>query len=535
MIINHNAASSNTLTQITKNTKKLSVNMQRLSSGLRINTAADDAAGLTISKKMRGQIRGLQQADRNILDGISLIQTAEAALAQIQNPQLQRMRELIIQAKNDTLTTDDRQLIQQEIEQIKESIDDIANNTEFNGIKLLNGSNPYATEAGEKVSHKITNVLSSHPVGATGNFQFATNEGYPTTSLDNNQRLVFGSGGTSHPSVRIDGESYPLRSYVQQQTQVVNGIHSTVYNVNNVEITQSVRIVGQYNDKYEISYNIKNKSDSPKEIGFQFHVDTMLGNDDHAPFVVNGSIIHNETMYTGSDIPTDFVVYNQTTGSGSNAEFQAHGILKTMGEFIVHEEPSKFAIGHYNRVSSWDFSPSGTVGDSGYSVYWNERVIESGSSFVVNTFYGQSVPPTVTPPSLEEEDFYDIILQIGPNEPDQYRIRLVDARAEALGIHDISVDPKDEAARALLKLDAAITKVSTARSLFGSSQNRLEYITKNASNYGLNLTEAESRISDADLAEEVVDFTRRNIQNQASQAMLAQAHQQPQSILQLLR
>lgn len=138
MIIKSNIPALNTLNRLQKNNKNNAITLERLSSGLRINSAADDAAGLSISEKMRAQIRGLDQAQRNIQDGISLIQIAEGGLAEIHNPNLQRLRELAIRAANDTLTKEDRQSIQEEVEQIKKAIDEIANNTEFNGIKLLN-------------------------------------------------------------------------------------------------------------------------------------------------------------------------------------------------------------------------------------------------------------------------------------------------------------------------------------------------------------------------------------------------------------
>jgi len=138
MIIAHNLSALNSLNRLNQNNKATSSTLEKLSSGYRINKAADDAAGLAISEKMRAQIRGLEKAQQNIQDGISLIQTAEGGLASIHNPNLVRLRELAIQAANDTLTDADRKLIQKEVEQIKQGIDEIANNTEFNGIKLLN-------------------------------------------------------------------------------------------------------------------------------------------------------------------------------------------------------------------------------------------------------------------------------------------------------------------------------------------------------------------------------------------------------------
>ncbi|KEZ47531.1 flagellin N-terminal helical domain-containing protein [Metabacillus indicus] len=138
IIINHNISALNTLSKLNKNNKNAATAIEKISSGLRINKASDDSAGLAISEKMRAQIRGLEQAQRNIQDGISLIQIAESGLSTIQDPNLLRLRELAIQASNDTLTNEDRQQIQKEVVQINKGINEIANNTEFNGIKLLN-------------------------------------------------------------------------------------------------------------------------------------------------------------------------------------------------------------------------------------------------------------------------------------------------------------------------------------------------------------------------------------------------------------
>ncbi|MDE5414036.1 flagellin [Alkalihalobacterium chitinilyticum] len=535
MKINNNIPALNSYRQLNQNTQHLSKALENLSSGLRINRAADDAAGLTISQKMKTQIRGLQQAERNIMDGISLVQVADAGLNEIHS-MLHRMRELSVQAANDTYNEFDRQQIQSEVTQLKQSIDDIANNTEFNGIKLLNGTAPNHTIYNGGGGQTAGNVLSNQPVGSDGRFQFATAEGYPTTSLDNNQRLVFGNGSTSYPAIRVNGQSFVLYdTNLASSTQEVNGTHQTVFQVNGVEITQSVRIVGPYQDKYEIKYDIKNVSGQPQNIGMLYHIDTMLGNDDFAPFIVNGQPVPNETVYTGANIPSEFIVYNQNTGSGGNAEFQAHGILKSMDGFTVIEEPSQFAIGRYNRVNNWNFVPSGPVGDSGYSVWWNERPVESGASFSVNTFFGQSVPPSVAPPTQREEGPFELILQVGPNQEETFKMELSDVRTEQLGIDELSVLSSAEATQALDRLDAAIAMVSTQRSKWGAYQNRLEHILSNASNYKENITSAESRITDADMALSMVEFTKRNILNQSATAMLAQSNQLPQGVLQLLR
>ncbi|WP_242824646.1 flagellin [Clostridium tyrobutyricum] len=155
LIIAHNINAIIAGNRLKKSTNNTTSVMKKLSSGLRINTALDDVAGLSISEKMRGQIRGLQMASRNIQDGISLIQTAEGGLSSIITPPLQRMRQLAVQAANDTLTDEDRQVMQKEFDQMKNSIDSIANNTEFNGINLLNPEATNSTTGGSNMLIKV--------------------------------------------------------------------------------------------------------------------------------------------------------------------------------------------------------------------------------------------------------------------------------------------------------------------------------------------------------------------------------------------
>ncbi|MEI4769609.1 flagellin [Psychrobacillus sp. FJAT-51614] len=534
MRIAHNIISLNTLNKMNINNKQVNSGLSKLSSGLRINQAADDSAGLTISEKMRGQIRGLERAEQNIQDGISLIQTAESGLSEIANPNLLRLRELTIQAANDILNSEDRHIIQHEIEQTLKTINQIANETGFNTMNLLNGTNPRITSnAVGGSSFNYENILKLPPVNSIGSFAFGTDEGYPTSSLDNNKILVYGEGSTSNPAVRIDGVSYKLKTDTNITPTVENnGVYETIYSIpsKNVEVTQLISIK---EDKYEIQYMIKNNDTSNTSIGFQFHLDTMLGEDDSAPFIVNGSNINSQTVYSGNDIPDDFIVYNQNNGEGVNSEFQAKGIIK--GEGIV-EEPSQFAIGRYSDVADWNFNANiGPVGDSGYSIWWNPRDIGSGGSFTVNTFYGQSVPPTIEDPSNLINGPFDIILHIGSNTDQQFKIQLSDVRVQKLGISNINVLSNNNANFALKKIDEAMKLVSTERTKYGSYQNALEHIEKNVSNYKTNLTSAESQLRDLDISKVIVKLKKDQIILQASQAMSTQANQMSQSILQLLK
>lgn len=232
---------------------------------------------------------------------------------------------------------------------MKQGIDSIANNTEFNGIQLLNreGLQGDANIGNSDPSFNYQNTLSL-AVDSIGNFSLSTNEGYPGTTMDDNQILIYenalGFGTSSDPQVLIDGVSYELKSdptYVSQSTTETSGIYTTVYSINNVEVTQTARIV---QDKFEFEYTIKNNDSANHTIRFYFHMDTMLGNDDHAPFIVNNTPIFNEEKYTSSNLPDSFTVYN----NAGNPDIMAQGIINGSGIIKV---PDEFRIGEFSTLT----------------------------------------------------------------------------------------------------------------------------------------------------------------------------------------
>lgn len=529
MRIAHNISAINTYRNNIANSNNVNKKLEKLSSGYKINKAADDAAGLNISEKMRAQIRGLEQAKQNIQHGISLIQTAESGLAEIENPLLIRLRELAVKAANDTLTDNDRALIQMEVNQIKHGINDIANNTEFNEINLLNKEQIVVTNPGSGSGTGISNDFLSLNVDQNGKMNLRTNEGYPSTSDDDNQVLIFGNGSTSHPAVLFNNTAYPLESFPNKNTvQIADGF-KTVYSNDtiNIEITQTVKLV---EDKYEINYSIKNNNSSEEEVGFYFHMDVMLSDDDSAPFIVDNYELSQEEAYTGTNLPDKINVYNN-----NGREIQVEAIID--GDNIL-ETPSELRIGRYSDISdpiNWTDS-NRPVGDSGYALLWEERTVSANDSFELNTFYGISVPPTSEEPVEGiTEELPEVILQVGPNEGMHYRIELTDARTEALGIENLDLTTQQSANNAITIIDNAIQSVSDDRIKFGSYQNTLEYIQNNVSNYKINLTTTESKIRDLDIAKEAGELAKHQILLQSSQSLTAQVNQMSQSVLEILK
>jgi flagellin len=362
--------------------------LEKLSSGLRINRAGDDAAGLAISEKMRGQIKGLDTAVKNAQDSISLIQTAEGALTETHSI-LQRMRELSVQAASDTNTNVDRNQIQLELDQLREEIDRISRTTEFNTMKLLDG----------KIESFRGSVDAKVVTGGNINVELA----------------VVSSGA-------VEG------TYVVEVGQLNGNVTSPL----DVKITQ-----------------IK----------------------------ADGTI---------------------------------SSTLSTLGA-------ASAKLG--NITFKWD-AATFDIDDFGGSLPLNE-VIDSAVVRVeeINTADDQ------------------LVLQIGANEGHNIVLGIDDMSSKALGLTEDSLKATDQdsAERSIMVVDAAIHKVSTARASLGAVQNRLEHTISNLGVASENLTAAESRIRDADMAKEMMDFTKQQILLQASNAMLAQANTIPQNVLQLLR
>lgn len=400
MRINNNMMAMNTHRQLGIANASGAKSMSKLSSGMRINSAADDAAGLSISEKMRGQIRGLNQASRNAQDGISMIQTAEGALQETESI-LQRMRELSVQAANETLATEDRTAIGTELKQLSSEIDRIATDTKFNGKTLLNG---------ELAGAQVDTAISEVEVGTT----LSTTNDATVSSIDL-------TGAKS-------GETYTFSGSGSDLT-----------------LTRSSDKVAQTITVSEIS------AGGTSELNFsELGVKLTLGS---APGKAS------------ADIVTDLIA------AGSNE-------LKT-------STASTTAKIHIGSDSNQDLSV--TFGDM--------TTAKLGT----------------TPGSTDLET---LVTNVAADS-----IVSTNAKANTL----------------IEQLDVAIGQVSTQRSEFGAVQNRLEHTIKNLDTSSENLQASESRIRDVDMAKEMMELTKNNILQQAAQAMLAQANQAPQGVLQLLR
>ena len=408
MRIQHNIMAMNAYRNYANNTSSLSKNLEKLSSGYKINRAGDDAAGLAISEKMRAQITGLDKAQDNAKDGISLVQTAEGALTEVHD-MLNRMYELAEQSANGTFEDGtDRKQLQKEVDQLKSEINRIADSANFNGIKLLDGSMS-ATKV-TKFNHTSTassagvdvSIMADSVFGSTGN------------RIDLNFKFA-ATSKTDKTGVKVDKDG-------------------------------SVTITVANKDK-----------------------------DGHTAAEIQALLA--KAVATGTGVSADMLSAVQ------NATVSGKGI--TIGT---------------NTKATW--------------------ASLAGSTGTMSTNTGAP-----------------LTLQIGDTSDsfNQLRVGIRDCHVDALDLTDMKIRDQDSAAKALDKIKSAINYVSDVRGTLGATQNRLDHTINNLSVMQENIQDAESTIRDTDVADEMMDYTKNNILIQSAQAMLAQANQVPQGVLQLLQ
>ncbi|CAH1215827.1 hypothetical protein PAECIP111891_04320 [Paenibacillus allorhizoplanae] len=539
MRINHNIAAANTHRQLTGNTAAASKSLEKLSSGLRINRAGDDAAGLAISEKMRAQIRGLDMASKNAQDGISLIQTAEGALNETHSI-LQRMRELADQSANGTNTTEDRTAIQEEVKQLKDEIDRIGNTTEFNTQKLLNGALKNA--GGANVAQDTT---TSAVVAKLTNGQF-TGSG---------QLMASGASVAADfvkETIKIDGSDIDInwQNLTTDEQNVLKGVTTSTA----TQTAAKDLIVSKINEAIDASgKNVAHVTGYVSASGTLVLESATKGVDSKISITGGGAAGVLSHMTSGGGAINGTTNFNGTTvAAGTLADFKigdtnlqltiATAISNTTtmasGASII-QSGINAAIDTYNTANGF------TTGQDKFIEHVTVNATTDGRFSIAS----QSGPVTLTDRTgktaisdlgltqaqTESAGGGGVTFQIGANRGQTISFGIGDMRTAALGLSAVDVSSASSASQALSTLDGAIKSVSSQRSKMGAVQNRLEHTINNLQTASENLTSAESRIRDVDMAKEMMDFTKNNILSQAAQAMLAQANQQPQGVLQLLR
>ncbi len=517
MIIQHNIPALNAHRQLGVNNSSLSKNLEKLSSGYRINRAADDAAGLAISEKMRAQITGLNRAVLNAQDGASLIQSAEGALQEVHG-MLNRMVELATQSANGTIQADDRQKIEAEVEALKDEVDRISKATNFNGIQLLDGS------LGAK---NVKNIDIKGLTGAAGTTAVATNASstftVTNTTATAGQKLTYSvalNDGSSYnfeftvaadgaSMVSKDGTSYALGTANQQTAaELGNAIRSEAGKV------------GDLSAKFDISNTAGAITLKAKESGSAGVEVSSVGVNN------NGTVSSlTPTVTHGLDETKGFQFTAFTGGNIDNATFSVNGVKFVVADSaanaaLVTDKSVNVLIAAGNTPADYASVAQQVASKTGVKV---DNLSQNGTASSALVFHSQGST--------------GLTMQVGDTADDfnKITVKVDDMSSTGLGIRDVSLATQESASAALSKIKDAIGKVSDNRGNLGALQNRLEHTINNLNVTSENMTAAESRIRDVDMAKEMMNFTKNNVLSQAAQAMLAQANQQPQQVLQLLR
>lgn len=592
-IVAHNLSAVNAQRQyqITSNRKaKMS---EKLSSGYRINRAADDAAGLSISESMRRQIRGLTQGVRNTKDGISLCQVADGALAEV-NDMLHRITELSVQAANGTNSLKQRQYIQDEINELITEIDRIGDETTFNQRKIFRGTDEVVRNAdgSPMIEGNIDFTDFRLPDLTLGQHPFSENASANTLALqaivDNPDlaangkayNMIYGNGNTSSSSIRVKYQNggaevceQVLLSSLQSQNYTASDatgtpVWSRDFNYKkddagiDIVVRQEITIddSGADEKKYKVKYSLINNGSTDVKTDFMFHVDTAYNNNDRCEgYFVNGQRVDNYCVYSQpGSVFTDGVNSSYIYDTGVPGSFSIVDTEKALAfsERITltgNNKPDSVSIGYYYAIDDWEYYDNlpSNLGvnayqqDLGFSLMWNFE-LGANQSQDVGFDYGivaveqdanlAGVPVNKSTESVtNHEDQLTLWIQSGCEEDSGMWLEIDEMDAEILGIRGLDVTTVQGAKNALRSVKHALSKVVTNRSKIGAQQNGLEHTIANEDNIIENTIAAESRIRDTDMATEMVQFANHNILEQAGQAMMSQANKRNEGILSLLQ
>ena len=503
MVVQHNMQAMNANRMLNVTTSQQSKATEKLSSGYKINRAADDAAGLSISEKMRKQIRGLDQASTNAQDGISAVQTAEGALTEVHS-MLQRMNELATQAANGTNSESDRSSIQDEIDQLTTEIDRVAETTKFNETYLLKGNGKTSTvkiaaqDAGIKGT--LTGVGTGTAVFKMSALKFGDtitigSKGYTIGTTIEDIRSVITSGklggGTGAQVVKGAAGDGSIITINGTEYTVVTDSGDVDATENKLMATQIAALV-QDGDKVIVGTQTMVAMTESTTTG---KVDGIGDNDASVISAKKAYSLIADELRKASSIGAD---------AGSEAKVAKTADLKM-----------KASTGADKKVAEANWA------DAGQFAADNTQV-----TFIINEG------------SVKKNQGLQMGLHVGADADETNKISFtIDTMNSAgLGVQGLNLVDKT-GAKATYAIDAisdAISKVSAQRSALGAVQNRLEHTINNLDNVVENTTSAESQIRDTDMAETMVEYSKNNILAQAGQSMLAQANQSNQGVLSLL-
>ena len=479
MKINNNISAVITNKQLLGTESNLSASMERLSSGLKLNHASDNPAGMAISNKMKAQIRGLDQASRNSSDGTSVIQTVDGALGEVTD-MLQRMRELAVQAENGVNSQKEKEACQLEIASLRDEVDRISQTTEFNTKSLLDGSLDARVYTDKENRDYVSRTYVSDQV-AEGTYSLTVEKAATNATFDTGVKIddLVGKNGI----LSINGYTVTIDDKMTKD-----------------QIYTALR------DGAEIGECTISKIDEPlsfKSTAYGSHAQITLLQQSN-----DGDIFGAGVPNTAADPKADAVV-----AMGKNAE-------------ITLDVDSAFDA---RATVSYEGNKVNITNTDGFQMSF---LLEAGFEKGFTTAAGTVSAGVI---NLEVTDIGIMDLQIGANEGQTMQVRIPATDVESLYLDDIDVTTIHGATKAMDRLDDAISKISQIRSQIGAYENRLDYTVTSLDETQENMTAALSRIEDVDMAEEMTEYTKYNVLQQAGTSVLAQANELPTQALQLLQ
>ena len=536
MLVQHNLTAMNSNRMLGLTVKQQAKSTEKLSSGYKINRAADDAAGLSISEKMRKQIRGLTQASLNAQDGISAVQTAEGALHEVQD-MLQRMNELAVKASNGTNSEDDRNYIQDEIDQLITEIDRISETTKFNEAYLLKGDQ--STPKGVDFEYKETAVTSQDLYYIKDGKVETLKAGTLLTAVDTDKYDYYSSNIGDRAGELVD--SGEIGNYVESKVIYKGTATDKLYTMDDAGKFYKVEsgdVLNQAGGKY---YSAAAGGAIVESNMTEKVFSDLSANYSAAGFFVKGNAeVYDSTgnrVQEGTAIGSDSRVMSTYYASLGNIALGPDNVDAQINTKFSTSGKVQFVDAHGNEIAANGLYRY--VDNDGKLKEGAELYVKTGEGIVDRKLASQNdVDALVSKDKLYEVGALSLKLHVGADSTknNQITLDLDSISSRLLGIDDIKVNGTDDknALDAIETVKEAIQKVSTQRSALGAVQNRLEHTINNLDNVVENTTAAESQIRDTDMATEMVRFSNNNILAQAGQAMLAQANQSNQGILSIL-
>ena len=518
MRIQHNIMAMNSYRNYTNNTSALAKNLEKLSSGYKINRAGDDAAGLAISEKMRAQITGLQAAQKNVKDGVSLVKTAEGAMQEIQD-MLNRMDYLATQSANGTYDNSvDRFNLQKEVTQLKSEINRIADSANFNGIKLLDGSLESGGITSVDVGGKVTvtskagtegSSVTAAAIIATTGIDGLKNGGKLQMELTDDKGNIYKVSLTKGNNSLTDdatGKVYNLTS-TSTQAEVEAALHGAINQATGGAYTASGGVAGG------LTVKAVDKSAGTITAISARTVDELGA-------ATNIAVTTTPTYAKAGEVVVDAATALEK--ASATAETAKAAIFTINGQKFVLAK-TEAEIPAIKALVSEDVN-----------VVWGAKLKDAAGQLSSAT--GLNVTASGDAVKISAKSGKGLNLQIGDTAEvfNRLTVSVKDMHTSSLGIAGIDIASQTGAAAAIGVIKNAINSVSSVRGDLGAYQNRLEHTQKNLSVMEENIQDAESTIRDTDVANEMMAYTKNNILIQSAQAMLAQANAVPQGVLQLL-